>query len=129
MGIEQKTKSRFSSYNVMLGFSRVFRALGWFGFWGTLGYAMPYFVSEYSDRLNSRWYADSALQWTIGNTFTLIVFGLVMAACAFLMSVALDTGLMLLVQRRTQIALLERLVRERREKLDPISAVILTETL
>jgi hypothetical protein len=130
MEMAQKTKTRFSSYNVIGGLSRVFRALGWLVFWGGLGYSIPNFGSDYSYRLQRDWYtAEQALRYSLINTLSFVVSGLTLAACAFLLSVILDTGLMMLTQRRTQIALLERLVRERREKLDPETAIVLIETL
>lgn len=128
MGMEQKTKTRFSSYNVIFGLSRVFRGLGWLVFWGGLGYSIIQLPGTYNWRL--RWAAPAdSMRYALTDTVGFIAGFLSLAACAFLLSVVLDTGLMMLAQRRTQIALLERLVRERREKLDSEAAVVLIETL
>jgi hypothetical protein len=77
----------------------------------------------------SSWRAERAFEYTVSQTTTLLFMGLCVAACAFLLSVGLYTGLHMLSQRRTQIALLERLVRERHEKLSAEQAIILIENL
>jgi hypothetical protein len=124
-----KTKARFSSYHLMHSLSRALRVIGWFIVCLTVGYSIPLSLSIYQSSSTSRWMSERAFEYTFSQTTSLLFLGLSTAACAFLLSAALYTGLQLLAERRTQIALLERLVRERREKLSPNQTIVLIENL
>ena len=124
-----KVKSRFSSHNMLFRLSNALRTIGWFAAMITLGASIPNFVTKYHDFSTSQWYADSALQHTINATVAVWIAGLGFAACAFILSLLLYTGLMMVANKRTQLELLQRLSRERSKKMSPLNAIILIETL
>ena len=124
-----KVKSRFSSHNMLFRLSNALRTVGWFSAMITLGASIPNFFNEYAYFTANGWYGPYTLRYLIDHMLSLWVGGLGFAACAFILSVFLYTGLTMLVHKRTQLELLQRLARERSEKMSPLNAIVLIETL
>jgi hypothetical protein len=124
-----KVKSRFSSHNMLFRLSNALRTVGWFAAMITLGASIPNFFRKYEYFSSNQWTSPMALSYAVGDVVGIWTVGLGFAACAFVLSVMLYTGLSMLAHKRSQLELLQRLVRERSEKLSPEQAVILIETL
>jgi hypothetical protein len=125
-----KEKSRFSSHNVLFRLSNALRTIGWFAMMITLGASIPRFFERY--QIFGSYYSTfslDAVRYAVMDTAALWTAGLGFAACAFILSVMLYTGLTMLAHKRTQMELLQRLARERTEKLQSVNAIILIETL